>query len=139
MRRPHRPRFFRLKAFAMLSLALSSVLAQAAGGGYSQIFFLLVIVVVFYLMLIRPQQRKAKQHQELVKSIGTGDVIVTIGGIHGTVHTIDDETVRIEVAPGTVITMARAAVARRLVDSDAGDDVAQTSADPTGSDTTDTP
>lgn len=122
----------------MHSMGLSSVLAQQAGAGYSQIFFLLVIVAVFYLMLIRPQQRKAKQHAELVQSIGTGDRIVTIGGIHGTVETMDEDTVRIEVAPGTVITMARAAIARRLVDADAGSDSGSDSSG-AGSDTTDTP
>ena len=102
-------------------LATSSILAQqSAAGGYSQILFLLVIVAVFYLMLIRPQQRKAKQHQELVKSVGAGDRIVTIGGIHGTIESMDEDTIRLEVAPGTVITMARAAIARSLVDADAG-------------------
>ena len=106
----------------MHSMALVSLLAQQAGAGYSQIFFLLVIVAVFYLMLIRPQQRKAKQHQELVKSVGTGDRVITIGGMHGTVDSIDEDTIRIEVAPGTVITMARAAIAQRLVDADSGAD-----------------
>ena len=103
----------------MYSFAVGSILAQqGAAGGYSQLVFLLLIVVVFYVMLIRPQQRKAKQHQALVKSNGPGDRIVTIGGIHGTVESLDDETIRLEVAPGTVITMARAAIARSLVDAD---------------------
>ncbi|MBD0324470.1 MAG: preprotein translocase subunit YajC [Aldersonia sp.] len=104
----------------MHALALPPILAQAAGGSSANLLFLVAIVVVFYLMLIRPQQRKAKQHQELVKSTDVGDRIVTIGGIHGTVETMDEETVRIEVAPGTVITMARAAIARKLVDADTG-------------------
>ena len=99
-------------------LATGPILAQQAAGGYSQIIFLLLIVVVFYVMLIRPQQRKAKQHQALVQSVSAGDRIVTIGGIHGTVQSMDDETIRLEVAPGTVITMARAAIARSLVDAD---------------------
>ena len=102
----------------MHTLATGPILAQQAAGGYSQLIFLLLIVVVFYLMLIRPQQRKAKQHQELVKSVGPGDRIVTIGGIHGTVESMDDDSMRLEVAPGTVITMARAAIARSLVDAD---------------------
>ena len=105
----------------MHSLALGTILAaEAAEGGNAAMQFLplLLIVAVFYLLLIRPQQRKARQHQELVQSIGTGDRVVTIGGIHGTVESIDDDTARIEVAPGTVITVARVALARRIVDAD---------------------
>ena len=119
----------------MHALAMGSVLAQQAGG-YSQLIFLLLIVVVFYLMLIRPQQRKAKQHQELIKSVGAGDRIVTIGGIHGTVESIDDDSMRLEVAPGTVITMARAAIARSLVDADTA---TSTGADGPTSETPDAP
>src|SRR5687768_15264633 len=104
----------------MHALALTTILAAETGGGAGsglvQFLPLLLIVAVFYLLLIRPQQRKAKQHQDLVSSIGTGDRVVTIGGIHGTVETIDEETVRLEVAPGTVLTMARGAIARRLID-----------------------
>ena len=109
----------------MYMLALSTVLADShTGGGNAVAGFLpiLLIVAVFYLLLIRPQQRKAKQHQELVQSIGTGDRIVTIGGMHGTVESIDEDTARIEVAPGTVITMARVAIARRIIDADEPDD-----------------
>lgn len=106
----------------MHPLSLGTVLAQAANGGRAaNFFFLIAIVVVFYLMLVRPQQRRAKQHQELVKSIGTGDRVVTIGGIHGTVESMDEDTVRVEIAAGTVITMARTALARRVVDADSGD------------------
>ena len=103
--------------------ALGSVLAQqSGGGGFASFIPLLLIVVVFYLLLIRPQQRKAKQHQELVQSTNVGDRVVTIGGMHGTVQTIDEDTVLLEVSPGTVITMARTAIARRLVDADSGTD-----------------
>lgn len=129
----------------MYTLALGTVLAaESTGGGsaFAQFLPLLLIVAVFYLLLIRPQQRKAKAHQQLVQSIGTGDRIVTIGGIHGTVETIDDDTARIEVAPGTVITMTRAAIARRLVDADepAGDSGALDDEDSgLATDPTDTP
>ena len=97
--------------------ALGAVLAQQSPG-ISSFIPLLVIVAVFYLLLVRPQQRKARQHQELVQSTNVGDRVVTIGGIHGTVQTIDEDTVQLEVASGTVITMARTAIARRLVDAD---------------------
>ena len=130
----------------MHALALTTILAAesggSAGGGLVQFLPLLLIVAVFYLLLIRPQQRKAKQHQDLVASIGPGDRVVTIGGIHGTVETIDDLTARLEVAPGTVLTMTRGAIARRLVDAnDETDETASEAqtADTDPTDPTDTP
>ena len=110
----------------MHSLALGALLAQTSPGSSLAGFLpLLVIVAVFYLLLIRPQQRRAKQQQQLISSIGVGDRVVTIGGIHGTVETLDDDTFRLEVAPGMSITMARTAIARRLVDADEPDDAAE--------------
>ena len=88
--------------------------------GISQVIFLGLLIAVFYFLLIRPQQAKARQHRALISSIGTGDRVVTIGGLHGTVESLDDETVRLQVAPGTVLTMTRGAIARRLVDADTG-------------------
>lgn len=101
--------------------SLIPVLAQAEGaGGLAGFLPLLLIGVVFYFLLIRPQQKRAKAQRQLVESISAGDRIVTIGGIHGTVQSIDADTIRLEVAPGTTVTMLRASVARRLVDADTG-------------------
>ncbi|HVM21213.1 MAG TPA: preprotein translocase subunit YajC [Egibacteraceae bacterium] len=111
----------------MSSHVLITVLAQQEGGNPLTGFLpLILIIAVFYLLLIRPQQRKARQHQELVRSVGVGDRVVTIGGIHGTVQTADDETVILEVAPGTSLTLSRGAIARRLVDADTGTDMPDT-------------
>ena len=101
---------------------LFPVLAQAepVGGGLFGFLPLILIAVVFYFLLIRPQQKRAKNQRQLVESLSAGDRIVTIGGIHGTVQTLDGDTMRLEVAPGTVITMVRGSVARRIVDADTG-------------------
>ncbi|MGH3665706.1 MAG: preprotein translocase subunit YajC [Egibacteraceae bacterium] len=98
--------------------ALAVLAQQQPGSAIGSFLPLLLIAVVFYFLLIRPQQQRQKKQRELIRSIGTGDLIVTIGGLHGTVQTLDDETVRLEIAPGTVVTVARQAVARRLVDAD---------------------
>lgn len=81
---------------------------------------LILMVGIFWLLLIRPQQQRAKKHRQLVSSVSPNDRIVTIGGLHGTVQSVDEETVRVEVAPGTVVTMAKQAIARRLIDADTG-------------------
>jgi len=80
----------------------------------AQLFSLAVIAVAFYLLMIRPQQRRQKEHQALMSALAEGDRVVTIGGVYGTVRTLEDSRVGIEVAPGVVVEFDRAAVARKL-------------------------
>jgi preprotein translocase subunit YajC len=74
-----------------------------------------MIVLLFgamYFMMIRPQQRRRRQAEQMQSSIGPGDEVVTIGGLYGTVTSLDDETVKLEVAPGVQTRYARPAIAR---------------------------
>lgn len=105
------------------AVAVAPVVAQeGGGGGFAGLPLLLIAFVAMYFLLIRPQQKRAKKQRELVQSLDLGDRVVTIGGIHGVVRSLDDDTVLLEVAPGTTITMTRAAVGRRVVDADAESD-----------------
>jgi preprotein translocase subunit YajC len=79
---------------------------------------LILIGVVFYFLLIRPQQRRARAQRELIQSVDVGDEVVTIGGIFGTVRSMDDDSVTLEVAPGTTMRFVRSAIARRLTTDD---------------------
>lgn len=87
---------------------------------------LIALVVTFglmYVLLIRPQQRKLRQHQAVVASLRAGDEIVTAGGIYGTIISVGDETMVVEVAPGVELRILRAAVSQR-VERDEPDDEA---------------
>ena len=75
---------------------------------------IVLIGVVFYFMLIRPQQRRARAARELTSSTEVGDEVVTIGGMFGVVREIDDDSVLLEVAPGTELRFLRSAIARKL-------------------------
>jgi preprotein translocase subunit YajC len=81
---------------------------------YTQLLSLAVIAVAFYLLMIRPQQKRQKEHQALMNALVEGDRVVTIGGVYGTVRTLDDGRVGIEIAPDVVVEFDRAAVARKL-------------------------
>jgi len=59
---------------------------------------MILLVVVFYFILIRPQQKKAKQHAELLKAVKPGDKVVTSGGILGVIITVKEKTVSIRSA-----------------------------------------
>ena len=79
----------------------------------TQLLVILIVFVIFYFLLIRPQQQRARDHQKLVSELKSGDEVVTIGGIHGKIMGLDEETVSLEVAEKVVIRVSRAAIARR--------------------------
>lgn len=83
---------------------------------YGQLLSLAIIAVAFYMLMIRPQAKRQKEHQALMNALVEGDRIVTIGGVYGTVRTLEDSRVGVEVAPGVVVEFDRAAVARKLED-----------------------
>jgi preprotein translocase subunit YajC len=95
---------------------------QPGGGGLVGLLPLLIIGVLFYFILIRPQQKRARQQQHLINSLHVGDMVVTIGGFHGTVREIDDSTVRLELNPSNVVTLSKRAIASRTVSAETGVD-----------------
>lgn len=64
---------------------------------FSLLIYIVVIFAVMYFLMIRPQQKRAKQHRELINNIQSGQRITTIGGIKGTVKAVDETTVVITV------------------------------------------
>lgn len=87
---------------------------------------LLALLITFGLMwvlLILPQQRRMKAHQAVVASLQVGDEVLTAGGVYGTITSVDDETLAVEVAPGVVLRVLRSAVSSRIGPDDS-DDVA---------------
>jgi preprotein translocase subunit YajC len=86
---------------------------------------LLALLITFGLMwvlLILPQQRRMKAHQAVVASLEVGDEILTAGGVYGTITSVDQETLAIEVAPGVVLRVLRSAVTSRIGPDDTGID-----------------
>jgi preprotein translocase subunit YajC len=84
------------------------------GQGAQSLLFLLFMVAIMYFVLVRPQQRRVKQHQEVIAALQPGDEVVTIGGLYGYVKSLDEETVHLEVAPGVVLRYARSAVREKV-------------------------
>jgi len=84
--------------------------APAAGGGIASFVPLILIFVVFYFLLIRPQQKKAKEHQAFLGNLQKGNEVVTSGGIHGRITGLTDAVVTLEIADGVRIKVSRSAV-----------------------------
>ena len=81
--------------------------AQQGSGGFSAFVPLIIMFAIFYFLLIRPQQKKAKEHREMVNNIKRGDRIITSGGIHGRVTAVSDATMTVEIADKVRIKLAR--------------------------------
>jgi len=71
---------------------------------------LVLMFVIFYFLLIRPQQKKAKAHKELLANLRKGDKILTNGGIYGRITGMDDTTLTVEIAPQVRIKVSRGSV-----------------------------
>lgn len=84
--------------------------AEGGEGGLMSFLPLILIVVVFYFFMIRPQLKKQKEQKKFRESLGKGDKVVTIGGIHGKIIEVKDATVILEIANGVQITLEKTAL-----------------------------
>ena len=91
---------------------ITPAFAQGFGGGNSDMFMSLLpfvaIFVIMYFLILRPQQKKVKQHQELVKNVRRGDTVVTTGGLVGKItKVVDDDQIEVEIADGVRVRQLR--------------------------------
>jgi preprotein translocase subunit YajC len=73
-----------------------------------------LIFVVFYLLMIRPQQRRAKEHQAAITAVKKGDEVITGGGIRGRVTKVSDDEVEVEIAQGVKIKVIKSTLSHVL-------------------------
>ncbi len=92
------------------------------------ITFGLIFLMIWFLM-VRPQKRARAEHLRLVESIQTGDEVMTNTGIFGTVRSVGDEEVRLEIAPGTEIRLLKRAIHSRVSEDLTEDEEAGQAAD----------
>ena len=79
-------------------------------GGFGAFLPLILMFAIFYFLLIRPQQKKAKAHKQLLASIKKGDRVVSSGGLHGLVTGLTDEVVTMEIAPKIRVKVSRGSI-----------------------------
>jgi preprotein translocase subunit YajC len=72
---------------------------------------LILIIVIMYFLVLRPQQKRVKQHQDMVKALRRGDTVVTNGGLVGKVtKVVDDDQIEVEIADGVRVRQMRSMV-----------------------------
>ncbi|MCG8623415.1 MAG: preprotein translocase subunit YajC [Proteobacteria bacterium] len=97
---------------------ISPAYAQSGGEGgsiFGALLPFILIFVVFYFLLIRPQQKRARLHQEMVAALKKGDYVVTAGGINGRVTKAAEgsDSVDVEIASGVVVNVMRGSISQR--------------------------
>ncbi len=98
----------------MFSIAYAMGQSGPAGGqagGLTAFVPLLLMFAIFYFLLIRPQQKKAKQHQEMINDLKKGDRVITSGGIHGLITATDDTSFTVEIADKVRVKVSRGNIA----------------------------
>ena len=102
-----------------MSLFETTAFAADAGtpggdAGLINIIMLGGFVLIFYFLLIRPQNKRRKEHQELVSSLNKGDEVVTAGGVVGTITKVEDDFVKVQVSDAVEMRIQKSAVGATL-------------------------
>ena len=84
---------------------------SGGGGGLGAFLPLIIIFAIFYFLLIRPQQKKAKQHKELLGALKKGDKVISSGGLHGVITGLSDDIVTMEISPKVRVKVTRGSIA----------------------------
>ncbi len=94
----------------MVGIAYAEGAGAGAGAGFASFIPLILIFAVFYFLLIRPQQKKAKEHQYYLGNLKKGEKVITGGGIHGRITNLTDTIVTLEIADDVRIKISRGSI-----------------------------
>ena len=86
------------------------LLQQAQGGGMSGMLMIVAMIAIFYFVMIRPQNKKQKEIKRQREAMKKGDRVVTAGGIHGKIRSVQDDAITMEIAPGVNIKIDKTSV-----------------------------
>ena len=94
-----------------LAYAMGAGGAGSGGsGGLGAFLPLIIIFAIFYFLLIRPQQKKAKQHKQLLSELRKGDKVISSGGLHGVITGMSDELLTVEISPKVRVKISRGSI-----------------------------
>ena len=82
---------------------LTTILLQSQSNPYSGIIMIVALIAIFYFFMIRPQNKKQKEIKKFREGLAKNDKVVTAGGIHGKIREINDNYVKLEIAPNVEI------------------------------------
>jgi len=96
------------------ALAFSPPTEGGEGNPFMGLMPLILIMVIFYFLIIRPQQKRQKEHQNMVKALSRGDRVLTNGGMYATVQDVHDDKLVVVISDGVKVEIAKNAVANKV-------------------------
>ncbi len=96
----------------ILTVLLQAAQGASKGMGMTNIIFIVLLIVVFWLFFIRPQSKKAKEQQKFRNELQKGDKVVTIGGFHGKIVEVKENTVMISLSPDLTVEIEKSALVK---------------------------
>jgi preprotein translocase subunit YajC len=97
--------------FASPAYASAGAASTSALGAIGPFLPFLIIIIIFYVLMIRPQQKRAKEHQAMLAAVKKNDTAVTSGGLIGKVTKVDDSEIELEVASGVRVKIVKSMLA----------------------------
>ncbi|MCY3986503.1 MAG: preprotein translocase subunit YajC [Candidatus Dadabacteria bacterium] len=85
----------------------------AGGSAFSAILPFIIIFALFYFLIIRPQQRQSRERKNMLAEVKRGDSVITTGGMHGRVISVDGDDLTVEIAKGVNIRMVRSGISEK--------------------------
>ena len=85
---------------------------QGAPGPLAHMMPIILMFVIFYFLLIRPQQKRQKEHEQIVKNLSKNDEVITSGGLHGTVVGLKESSILLRIAENVKVEVERSAISQ---------------------------
>ncbi|MBE6414214.1 MAG: preprotein translocase subunit YajC [Verrucomicrobiaceae bacterium] len=100
----------------IVSILAQEVAPQAQGGGYQMLIFIVLMFAAMYFLMIAPQRKRQKQHQQMIKELKSGDKVVSIGGIIGTITNVKEKTFIVKLCDNTKVEFLKSAISDKIAD-----------------------
>ncbi len=98
----------------IVSIIAEGATEQAQGGGSSMLIFIVLMFAAMYFLMIAPQRKRQKQHQQMLKELKSGDRVVSIGGIIGTITNVKEKTFIVKLCDNTKVEFLKSAIGEKL-------------------------
>lgn len=99
-------------------IAIVGAASKSTGSSFPFVFILLIGFVLLWFIVVRPRQKRQNQSRQMLSELRVGDDVLTAGGVYGRVTGIDEDEVRVEIAPQVDVRVARRAIAAILTEHD---------------------
>ncbi len=112
------PRLLTISFFMenIVSIIAQEAAPAAQGGGTNMLIFIVLMFAAMYFLMIAPQRKRQKQHNQMIQSLKTGDRVVTIGGIFGTITNVKEKTFIVKLCDNTKVEFLKSAISEKVAE-----------------------